>query len=106
MSDNNIYNLPTDSIRKVARWYDMQRAAGKVVQPWELEQAWKGVMDPVAREAVENEKFTQALQQNQKFFDEKMALNKKAQQSADWGSLLGGLSNLGMTYLGYNKVKP
>ena len=63
MSKLNIqYNLPTDSINKVNRWYTARKAAGLEVQPWELEQAWKGEFAKQGEKESRDMQFGMALE--------------------------------------------
>jgi hypothetical protein len=48
------YNISSNSLGKISRWYNQQKASGKVVQPWELESAFKGEMDASADEASQS----------------------------------------------------
>jgi hypothetical protein len=78
MDNLNIqYNLPTDSINKINRWFTARKAAGIEVQPWELEQAYKAEFATQANKETNDMQFGLNFNENKRQFDLNQTENKR-----------------------------
>ena len=66
-------------MNEIMRWYNAQRAAGKVVQPWEVEAAYKGKMEGVLNKAFQGKQLALA----QSSLDEKKRMNTELLRQQD-----------------------
>lgn len=62
-------SLSSDSMGKIARWYNARRAAGIQVQPWELEKAYEGEMSALVAKKQQANQFNQGLEEKQRQFN-------------------------------------
>ncbi len=98
------YNISPGSLERIQRWYNASKAAGKIVQPWEMEAAYKAEMDKEAQEAAA----MRGLSIQQAGLDEKIRMNNEtikqmnrdrdaATKAGQWG-LLGKLGGAAASY--------
>lgn len=73
------YALPTGSLNKVMRWYNARKAAGHVIQPWELEAAYRAELEALGKTAYQN----RSLSESKRQFDAQMAFNREQMEGAE-----------------------
>lgn len=85
------YNIPSSSLGKVRRFYEMKKAAGQKVQPWEIEAAMSAEFDSSNRQNMANRSFDMAQAQNEennRIRREEIEGNKSGQNKAAIGNIL------------------
>lgn len=98
------YSLPTSSLGKISRWMNARRAAGRVVQPWELEAAYEAEMNALANKATTSRGLTLQAESNaqqaardaesRRMNDINTELRKDEIKAAEKGSMMSGIGNL------------
>ncbi len=56
------YNIPTSSLSKLQRYFNARKAAGQIVQPWELEEAYAGELSNLSSQKTANRQLSLAEQ--------------------------------------------
>lgn len=101
-------SMPSASLNKVQRWLNAKRVAGVPVQPWELKAAYEAELEAnIARQQSGRSLSLQAenLAENKRMNNVNTALRQQEMEDAKKASTVGGLSQLGSTWLMYNALK-
>lgn len=101
------YNLSSNSLNKVRRWYDARRAAGIQVQPWELEAAYKAELDALNNKSLQSRSLSiqeknaaDALAERSREFDATMAQREADRAASERAGKTQALTSLGTTGAG------
>jgi len=73
-------------MNEIMRWYNQQRAAGKVIQPWEVEAAYKSAMDVDASKALQGRKLALAqagLEEQKRMNTQKIGMDQELLRQQD-----------------------
>lgn len=100
-----------NDMNEIMRWYNAKRAGGGVVQPWEVEAAYKAKMTAAANQALQSRKLELAqggLEEDKRMGTERIRMNsellrqqeldRKAAIKAGQWKLGGQLGSAAMLY--------
>ncbi|MFH1147220.1 MAG: hypothetical protein V1736_05880, partial [Pseudomonadota bacterium] len=103
------YAIPSSSLGKIQRWYNAKKAAGQIVQPWELEAAYEGEMNALQNKQTANRGLTlqaegltmQAARdaESRRMNDVNTELKREEIEAGEKSSTMGALGTLGTTAL-------
>jgi len=87
------YNIPTSSLSKLQRYFNAKKAAGQIVQPWELEEAYAGELSSLAGQKTANRQLSlaqeaQAETRRANAVTEALNAQKLAEAKAEYESTL------------------
>lgn len=87
------YNIPTSSLSKLQRYFNAKKAAGQIVQPWELEEAYAGELSSLAGQKTANRQLSlaeeaQAETKRANAVTEALNAQKLAEAKAEYESTL------------------
>jgi len=87
------YNIPTSSLSKLQRYFNAKKAAGQIVQPWELEEAYAGELSSLASQKTANRQLSlaqeaQAETKRANAVTEALNAQKLAEAKAEYESTL------------------
>jgi hypothetical protein len=95
-------SMPSSSLNKIQRWMAAKRAAGVVVQPWELEAAYKAELDSAASNQRQGRSLSlqaEALAESKRMNDVNTGIKREEIDASGKATTMDALSRAATIYL-------